>query len=149
MKQVSVIIPTFNRAEKLLRAVSSVFDQTYSDFELIVVDDGSRDNTYEVLAPFKGKLNVIRHLKNMGVSAARNSGIKASKSHLVAFLDSFHDVLLNKSCAPVLEYFRCQRNNLHKFLGTQFTSDRTEDTGTDRLQVVIQDNCCIAVETDG
>jgi glycosyltransferase involved in cell wall biosynthesis len=88
MTEVSVIIPTFNRADKLPRAISSVLSQTFNDFEIIVVDDGSVDDTPLSLSQFQGDIRYIRHPKNMGVSAARNSGIKASQAPLIAFLDS-------------------------------------------------------------
>ena len=88
MAAVSVIIPTYNRAAKAARAVSSVLFQTFSDYEVIVVDDGSSDGTREALAPFGRRIRVLSHGENRGVSAARNSGIRASQGSLVAFLDS-------------------------------------------------------------
>jgi glycosyltransferase involved in cell wall biosynthesis len=86
--QVSVIIPTFNRKDRLQKAVSSVLNQTFTDYEIIVVDDGSVDGTLDSLSPFKDSIQLIRHPINRGVSAARNSGIAASRSPFVAFLDS-------------------------------------------------------------
>ncbi|MFC1867102.1 glycosyltransferase family 2 protein [Thermodesulfobacteriota bacterium] len=88
MTEVSVIIPTFNREGKVSRAISSVLCQTFRNFEIIVVDDGSVDETAESLTQFEGNIKVIRNSVNLGVSAARNSGIKASRSPLIAFLDS-------------------------------------------------------------
>lgn len=88
MAAVSVIIPTFNRAPKIARAVASVLYQTFSDYEILVVDDGSEDDTQQVLSQFRSRIKRISHSKNLGVSAARNTGIKASHSPLVAFLDS-------------------------------------------------------------
>ena len=61
MTEVSVIIPTFNRADKILRAVSSILDQSFRDFEIIVVNDGSDDNTNEILASFKNNIHYIVH----------------------------------------------------------------------------------------
>ena len=86
---VSVIIPTYNRAHILGRAIQSVLDQTYQDFEIIVVDDGSTDNTDEVINNFNDK-RIIYHLcgKNRGVAAARNIGIKLSRAEYIAFQDS-------------------------------------------------------------
>ena len=88
MTEVSVVIPTFNRAEKVCRAVSSVLDQTYRDFEIIVIDDASSDSTVEILKRFGDRIRIIRRLENKGVSAARNSGIEKAKGRYIALLDS-------------------------------------------------------------
>ena len=84
---VSVIIPTFNRAKVIKRAVNSVFEQTFQDFECIVVDDGSTDETESVLNEFANKIKVIK-TENRGVSAARNIGTSQAKGTFIAFLDS-------------------------------------------------------------
>lgn len=84
---ISVILPTFNRAWTVAGAVASVLDQTWTDFELIVVDDGSTDDTAAVLAPYADRLRLL-HQSNGGVSAARNAGIDAARGRLIAFLDS-------------------------------------------------------------
>ena len=84
---VSVIIPTFNRAEVVGRAVNSVLNQTFRDFECIVVDDGSTDETDSVLNGFADKIKVIK-TENRGVSAARNLGAELAKGKYIAFLDS-------------------------------------------------------------
>ena len=88
MAAVSVIIPTYNRAQKTARAIASVLSQTFTDYEIIVVDDGSSDQTPEVLSLFGPCLSPLVHRENRGVSAARNTGIRASRAPLVAFLDS-------------------------------------------------------------
>ncbi|MDY6972348.1 MAG: glycosyltransferase [Thermodesulfobacteriota bacterium] len=88
MAVISVIIPTFNRSHKVVRSISSVLYQTFTDFEIIVVDDGSTDGTRDALARFGGVIKYIGHSTNCGVSAARNTGIRMSTSPLVAFLDS-------------------------------------------------------------
>ncbi len=84
---VSAIIPTFNRGWILREAVQSVLDQTYHPLEIIVVDDGSTDDTREILRLFGDRITVLFQ-ENKGVSAARNLGIKHSHGELVAFLDS-------------------------------------------------------------
>ncbi|MDR0881802.1 MAG: glycosyltransferase family 2 protein [Candidatus Adiutrix sp.] len=86
---VSVIIPTFNRAATLGRAVNSVLNQDYAPMELIVVDDGSEDETPSILAPLReaGRLTLTRQ-PNLGVSAARNAGLRLAHGPLIAFLDS-------------------------------------------------------------
>jgi glycosyltransferase involved in cell wall biosynthesis len=97
---VSVIIPTFNRAAVLPRAVMSALAQSFRDFELIVVDDGSKDSTREILAAFEGRLTVIPK-RHGGVSSARNLGISRSKGNLIAFLDSDDEWLPDKLCRQV------------------------------------------------
>jgi glycosyltransferase involved in cell wall biosynthesis len=104
MATVSVIIPTFNRAPKVIRAVSSILDQTFTQYEIIVVDDGSTDGTKEALARFKDQIILIAHSTNRGVSAARNSGIKVSKAPLLAFLDS-DDYWLPEKLAVQVGFF--------------------------------------------
>jgi len=84
---VSVIIPTYNRGWTLRAAVDSVLAQTYRDFEVIVVDDGSTDDTAEILQSYGSDIRVLRQA-NAGVSAARNAGIRAAKGAFIAFLDS-------------------------------------------------------------
>ncbi len=84
---VSVIIPTYNRARLLVRAIDSVLTQGYTRFELLVVDDGSTDDTSEVLACYGDRLRVLRQ-DNRGAAAARNAGIREARYGLLAFLDS-------------------------------------------------------------
>ncbi|MGH7963598.1 MAG: glycosyltransferase family 2 protein [Candidatus Binatia bacterium] len=86
MPTVSVIIPTYNRRDVIREAIASVLAQTYQDFELIVVDDGSEDGTAEAVCKVVG----VRYLyqSNRGVSAARNCGVALSNGELLAFLDS-------------------------------------------------------------
>lgn len=85
---VSVVIPTFNRAVFLPDAIDSVLRQTYDDFELFVVDDGSTDDTIAVVEPYKQRLTYIPREGPRGPSAARNEGIRAAKGEFLAFLDS-------------------------------------------------------------
>lgn len=94
---ISVVIPTYDRSASLRRAIASVFCQTIDDYELIVVDDGSTDDTLQVLADIHdSRLRVIRHPKNLGASTARNSGVNASHGTYVAFLDSDDEWLPDK-----------------------------------------------------
>ena len=88
MPEVSVIIPTYNRSQKVARAIQSVLDQSFGDLEIIVVDDGSTDDTYQCLDRLRSSITYIRQLVNRGVSAARNRGIKSSLAPWIAFLDS-------------------------------------------------------------
>lgn len=84
---VSVIIPTFNRAWTLKKAIDSVLDQDYKNFELIIVDDGSTDGTDKLVGAY-GKSVKFFQQPNAGVSTARNKGISVSSGSLIAFLDS-------------------------------------------------------------
>ena len=85
--KVSVIVPTYNRADLLERALNSIVSQTYQDFELIVVDDGSTDKTSKVMKSFP-KAQYLYIKKNSGVSKARNVGLASAKGELICFLDS-------------------------------------------------------------
>jgi glycosyltransferase involved in cell wall biosynthesis len=88
---VSVIIPTYNRANTIRKAAESVLEQTYKDIELIIVDDGSTDNTDEVLKEIQKndkRVIVCKHDHNRGACAARNTGILNSKGDYIAFQDS-------------------------------------------------------------
>ncbi len=98
--QVSVIIPTYNRVDFLKLAVDSVFKQTLSDWELIIVDDGSTDSTADI---FRGdsRLRFIRLEDNKGVSYARNRGIEQARGSLICFLDSDDQWLPEKLAAQV------------------------------------------------
>ncbi len=86
--RVSVIIPTFNRLNFLQEAVTSVIKQTYSDFELIIVDDGSTDGTLDFFQTYPEKPLRFITQNHQGVSSARNTGIKAAHGEWLAFLDS-------------------------------------------------------------
>jgi glycosyltransferase involved in cell wall biosynthesis len=108
----SVIIPTYNRAQMVGRAIRSVLDQTYQDFEIVVVDDGSKDNTEEVVRSFNDKrVRYIKHERNEGVAAARNTGIKATRSKYIAFQDS-DDEWLPEKLEKQMAGFRTASSNI-------------------------------------
>lgn len=94
---ISIVIPTYNRARFLGRSVRSVLNQTYKNFEVIVADDASTDDTAEIIKTFKDdRIRYIRHESNAGAAAARNTGIKVSRGEYVAFQDSDDEWLPEK-----------------------------------------------------
>ncbi len=112
---VSVILPTYNRALLIERAISSVLNQTYPNIELIVIDDGSTDDTCEKLKGFNEKISYI-YQDNSGVSSARNVGIQAASGEFIAFIDS-DDVWKKSKLEQQLNYF-----NENNEIGLCFTN---------------------------
>jgi len=104
MEKISVIIPVYNRPDFVTEAIQSVLSQTYPNIEIIVVNDGSTDNTSDVLKQFSDKIIVI-HQENKGVSAARNTGIYHSHSNWLSFLDS-DDIWLPEKLSQQMNYFQ-------------------------------------------
>lgn len=84
---VSIILPTYNRDWIISRAIESVLSQSYTNYELIIIDDGSTDNTLEVIEPYGNKVKYF-YVENSGVAAARNKGISLSEGEFIAFIDS-------------------------------------------------------------
>ncbi|MDP7047643.1 MAG: glycosyltransferase [SAR324 cluster bacterium] len=110
MPQVTVILPSWNRADWLKKSIDSVLEQTFRDFELIVVDDASTDSTQEILTSYSGKIRSITFSKNLGVSAARNAAVKNCDSEWIAFLDSddfWHPHKLQKQIAQTVIRAEC------------------------------------------
>jgi glycosyltransferase involved in cell wall biosynthesis len=107
---ISVIIPTYNRAKLLPQAIESALVQTYPHYEIVIVDDGSTDETSEIIKPYINKVRFITQ-KNRGVSAARNRGIREAKGELIAFLDS-DDLWLPNALRNKVQYL-----NMHPDTG--------------------------------
>lgn len=84
----SIVIPTYNRSSSVLDTINSCFDQTYDDLEVVVVDDGSTDDTRAVLARIDDPRLVVVHQNNAGPAAARNHGMRVASGENIAFLDS-------------------------------------------------------------
>lgn len=101
-----MVIPTFDRAHLLPRAINSVLAQSVHDWELILVDDGSTDNTAAIVAKLTDRrIRYVRHQANRGGSAARNTGMRVARGNYVAFLDS-DDEWLPEKLEKQLELFR-------------------------------------------
>ena len=153
MPEISVIIPTYNRAHLISKSIASVLEQTYQDFEIIIVDDGSKDSTQEIVNSLKDeRIRYIKHEKNKGSSAARNTGIQNAKGEYIAFLDSdviwLRDKLerqinILKSSAPDVGIVFC---------GVQYIDFKTQQYLTqwiikDRVNDKIFDNLGCAPDT--
>lgn len=104
MTRISVVMPTFNRAASLQRAIDSVLCQTHPDVELIVVDDGSTDDTQAILEKYGSRLTAIVLAGNRGGNHARNRGVERASGEIVSFLDSDDEFLPHK-LAFVAGYF--------------------------------------------
>lgn len=130
---VSVIIPTYNGAHFLGRAIQSVLNQTYSTFELIIVDDKSPDNTAEVVKRFDDpRLKYIRHEVNQGAATARGTGRHSSFGEIIAFLDqddAFHPEKLEEHVAFL---------NDHPDIGFTYNPYFDLVHSSDRIRTVIQ-----------
>lgn len=103
MSKISIVIPTYNCALYITEAIKSVLNQTYKDFEIIIVDDGSTDNTHEIIKSYKdtGKVKYVFQ-KNKGVAEARNTGILAATGDFIAYVDA-DDELDSRMIAMCLE----------------------------------------------
>jgi glycosyltransferase involved in cell wall biosynthesis len=101
---ISVIIPTYNRGWIIKEAIDSVLAQDYVNFELIVVDDGSTDDTHDILNSYQKNFLVLRQ-NNKGVSAARNRGFAAASGRFIAFLDS-DDIWLPQKLSQQVDFFQ-------------------------------------------
>lgn len=104
MERVSVIIPTYNRENTIKRSIKSVLEQSYSNIELIVVDDASKDDTMQIVESIEDpRIIYIKLDKNVGAAGARNAGVKNSASEYIAFNDS-DDEWLNDKLLKQMDY---------------------------------------------
>lgn len=107
-KLVSVVIPTFNCATYLAECIRSVLNQTYKNIEIIVVDDGSTDNTQEIIECFHGQI-IYLYKRNGGVSSARNAGILKASGDYLALIDA-DDLWVPEKIAEQVEYLERRQN---------------------------------------
>ena len=137
--EISVIIPTYNRFEMLEKALNSVLSQNFNDFEIIVVDDASTDNTNARLQGGfkaeieKGTIRYIRNEKNQGRSACRNTGTKLARAHLIAFLDD-DDFWLPEHLNSLDNFM-----DEHKNIGLAFSNWETIDEQTQKKTIGIKE----------
>jgi glycosyltransferase involved in cell wall biosynthesis len=119
----SIIIPTYNRAHLISKAIDSVIAQTFENWELIVVDDGSTDNTKELTLSYQEKDLRIQYIyqENSERSAARNKGIEQAKGHYICFLDS-DDYYLKERLKGLFDYIHKEKETKH-FYYTAITYD--------------------------
>jgi len=115
---VSVIIPAFNRCNTLRASVESVLRQTFSDFELVIVDDGSSDNTFEVASGFDDpRIRVVQNPQNRGAAAARNAGVAHSRAAWIAFQDSDDEWLPTKLERQLARLRECDTATIAAYCG--------------------------------
>lgn len=124
MEHVSIIIPTYNRADVIANSIQSILDQTYKQYELLIVDDGSTDDTASVIESlYNERIRYIKLPENKGVAAARNEGIRQAKYDYIAFQDSddyWHKDKLEKQMDFLTKHpeiallycpYECQKND--------------------------------------
>ena len=128
MVRVSAIITTHNRADLLPRAVQSVLAQTFTDYEIIIVDDGSTDHTQEVVATLSHrKVRSLRHEVSRGQSAAINTGIDRARGEYVAFLDDDDEWLPSKLAMQVAALDAADENVALAYGWYDYVDDRNGD----------------------
>jgi glycosyltransferase involved in cell wall biosynthesis len=112
MPIVSIVLPTYNRAHLIKRAIGSLLQQTYQDFEIIIIDDASTDNTETIVDSFNDpRIRYLRHEINRGLSTARNTAIKISKGKYLAFQDD-DDVWTSDKLQRQMGVFNSEKNTV-------------------------------------
>lgn len=146
--KVSVIIPTYNRSELLVKAIKSLQDQSHQNMEIIIIDDFSTDNTPEVVKNmFDKRIIYIRHEVNKGGAEARNTGIRLATGDFIGFLDS-DDQWLPKKLEKQLQKFNEQPDVGVVYTGVQVVDEHNKPTRKivpvfrgDMLAKLLESNC--------
>jgi glycosyltransferase involved in cell wall biosynthesis len=136
--EVSVLIPSFNHAHYLVHALQSVISQSFSDWEVIVIDDGSTDDTQKVAAQFDDPRIRYIYQENQGLSAARNTGLREANSETIALLDAddtWQEDYLEKMLAPLEN----QPEAVAAYCGFQYIDENGQDVGIPSIKVVPPD----------
>jgi len=140
LTKVSVIIPTYNRAQLLQKAIESVLGQSFKDFEIIVIDDGSTDNTRDLVTNCQPAVRYF-YQENRGFSASRNRGVQLANGEYIAFLDS-DDTLLEYALKREVEVL-----DIHPDVGYTYGQAYLEDTEGHifglRKSAIFRDSCVV------
>lgn len=126
-KLVSVIMPAYNCEKYIVNAINSVLDQTYTCLELIIIDDGSKDKTIDIINNFckeDSRVRLVRNDRNLGVSATRNRGISLANGEWIAFLDS-DDIWKNNKIERQMEY-AIETGAHFVFTGVSYINEKNE-----------------------
>ena len=133
-KSVSIILPTFNRANYLKRSIDSVVAQTYVNWELIIIDDGSSDNTKKILEPFLMRFaNIIyKYHSNRGTALSMNSGIEKSTGEFITFIGS-DDEYFSDHLKLRVDFLNSHKNidlihSTAKIIGDEYVKDKNDLT---------------------
>lgn len=156
---VSVIIPAYNAERFIGRSLDSVIKQTYPAVEIIIIDDGSSDNTASVCRGYMDRHEHIRYIRkqNGGVSSARNEGIKAASGYYICFLDSddtyepdFISILVNKITQDNRDFAYCLFRKIHfdNHTTQSVCYDNTDTVITDFLNFDYFDICCLMLKKE-
>ncbi|MBD3843646.1 MAG: glycosyltransferase, partial [Campylobacterales bacterium] len=134
---VSIIIPIYNVENYLNTCIESVIKQTNQDFELILINDGSTDKSGEICEEYHSKLEKVKiiHLKNSGVSSARNTGIASANGKWILFLDG--DDTLNTETVNIIERINGSEPNVNMILGSFYYRRESGITSADNIDLVI------------
>lgn len=155
MSKVSIITPSFNSSDFISKTIESVLNQSYTDWEMIIVDDCSSDNSVDIIQKFinaDSRIRLICHEKNSGAAVARNTGIENANGRFIAFLDSddcwnssklekqINFMLDNDFSFTYTKYHRVDESG--KYLGTIYTPDKINYNGLLKTCVI---GCLTAV----
>ena len=137
---VSIIMPAYNCEKYITEAIASVINQTYQNWELIVIDDCSQDNTVNIvkrLALEDTRINLYQNERNVGVSKTRNKGLSIAKGQWIAFLDS-DDCWASEKLEKQMEFIKAHPNALLTYTASKFM-----DTQGNRYSYIMHAEKCV------
>lgn len=115
---VSIIIPVYNKKDTIRETIESILSQTYKNYEIIIIDDNSNDDTMSILLQYLDNIVLIHHMENMGVSYSRNEGIAEAKGKYIAFIDA-DDVWVKDKLTKQVEFIK-KNKYAFTYTGYQF-----------------------------